>query len=177
MARYEIALRSPHVDIIAHPSGRKIGRRPDLDLDWDAFYRLAAETARCSRSTAPRSGSTSTTSASALPAMPAAASSIDSDAHDPTEWQHLVWGDDDRAPRLGRGPSSSPTPAPLDAFLAFIRGARPRRAPEGAPSAGTIVGSTGHDALAGRLAPARFTRERRMSCERAGPPAHHPRNP
>ena len=29
---------------IAHPSGRKIGIRDDLDLDWDAFYREAAET-------------------------------------------------------------------------------------------------------------------------------------
>ena len=44
MARYRTALRSPHVDIIAHPSGRKIGLRDDLDLDWDAFYREAAET-------------------------------------------------------------------------------------------------------------------------------------
>ena len=44
MARYEVAMRNPHVDIISHPSGRKIGRRPDLDLDWEAFYRLAAET-------------------------------------------------------------------------------------------------------------------------------------
>jgi DNA polymerase (family 10) len=44
MARYELAMRNPHVDIISHPSGRKIGRRPDLDLDWEAFYRLAAET-------------------------------------------------------------------------------------------------------------------------------------
>ena len=44
MARYRIALRNPHVDIIAHPSGRKIGIRDDLDLDWDAFYREAAET-------------------------------------------------------------------------------------------------------------------------------------
>ena len=43
MARYRTALRSPHVDIIAHPSGRKIGIRDDLDLDWDAFYREAAE--------------------------------------------------------------------------------------------------------------------------------------
>jgi DNA polymerase (family X) len=44
MRRYRTALRDPHVDIIAHPSGRKIGIRPDLDLDWDAFYREAAET-------------------------------------------------------------------------------------------------------------------------------------
>jgi DNA polymerase (family X) len=44
MARYATAMRNPHVDIIAHPSGRKIGTREDLDLDWDAFYGLAAET-------------------------------------------------------------------------------------------------------------------------------------
>jgi DNA polymerase (family 10) len=44
MERYRTALRSPHVDIIAHPSGRKIGLREDLDLDWEAFYREAAET-------------------------------------------------------------------------------------------------------------------------------------
>jgi histidinol phosphatase-like PHP family hydrolase len=44
MARYRVALRNPHVDIIAHPSGRKIDIRDDLDLDWEAFYREAADT-------------------------------------------------------------------------------------------------------------------------------------
>ena len=44
MARYLGALRNPHVDIVCHPSGRKIGSREDLDLDWDAFYAAAAET-------------------------------------------------------------------------------------------------------------------------------------
>ena len=44
MARYRVALRNPNVDIITHPSGRKIGIRDDLDLDWEAFYREAAET-------------------------------------------------------------------------------------------------------------------------------------
>jgi DNA polymerase (family X) len=44
MERYRVALRNPHVDIIAHPSGRKIGLRDDLDLEWDAFYREAAQT-------------------------------------------------------------------------------------------------------------------------------------
>ena len=38
------AIRSPHVDVIAHPSGRKIGQRDDLDLDWDAIYTEAART-------------------------------------------------------------------------------------------------------------------------------------
>jgi len=44
MARVTAALRSPHVDILAHPSGRVIGGRDDLDLDWDAVYAEAART-------------------------------------------------------------------------------------------------------------------------------------
>jgi DNA polymerase (family 10) len=38
------AIRSPHVDILAHPSGRKIGIRDDLDLDWETVFAAAAET-------------------------------------------------------------------------------------------------------------------------------------
>ena len=38
------AIRSPHVDVIAHPSGRMIGGRPELDLDWDAVFAEAART-------------------------------------------------------------------------------------------------------------------------------------
>jgi len=44
MARYLAALRDPHVDVITHPSGRKLGERDDLDLDWDEFYGEAART-------------------------------------------------------------------------------------------------------------------------------------
>ena len=43
-SRVMAAIRSPHVDVIAHPSGRKIDRREDLDLDWDRLYAAAAET-------------------------------------------------------------------------------------------------------------------------------------
>jgi DNA polymerase (family 10) len=38
------AIRSPHVDVIAHPAGRYIQARDDLDLDWDLVYREAART-------------------------------------------------------------------------------------------------------------------------------------
>lgn len=38
------AIRSPHVDVIAHPAGRMIQSRDDLDLDWDAVYAAAAQT-------------------------------------------------------------------------------------------------------------------------------------
>ena len=45
------AIRSPHVDVIAHPAGRMLGGRPDLDLDWDAVF---AEAARAPRARAVR---------------------------------------------------------------------------------------------------------------------------
>ena len=38
------AIRNPHVDVIAHPAGRMIQSRDDLDLDWDAVYEAAAAT-------------------------------------------------------------------------------------------------------------------------------------
>ncbi|MFL5648291.1 MAG: DNA polymerase/3'-5' exonuclease PolX [Chloroflexota bacterium] len=38
------AIRNPHVDVIAHPAGRMIQTRDDLDLDWDLVYREAART-------------------------------------------------------------------------------------------------------------------------------------
>jgi DNA polymerase (family 10) len=38
------AIQSPHVDILAHPSGRKIGIRDDLDLDWETVFAEAART-------------------------------------------------------------------------------------------------------------------------------------
>jgi DNA polymerase (family 10) len=38
------AIRSPHVDVIAHPAGRMLGGRPDLDIEWDAVYEAAAAT-------------------------------------------------------------------------------------------------------------------------------------
>jgi DNA polymerase (family 10) len=38
------AIRNPHVDIIAHPTGRLIGQREGADLDMDAIFKAAAET-------------------------------------------------------------------------------------------------------------------------------------
>ncbi|OGN82415.1 MAG: hypothetical protein A2X23_08020 [Chloroflexi bacterium GWC2_73_18] len=43
-ARVLAAIRSPHVDAIAHPSGRLIGERDPLPLDWEAVYAEAART-------------------------------------------------------------------------------------------------------------------------------------
>lgn len=36
------ALENPHVDIIGHPSGRRLGHRPGYDADWDEIFKTAA---------------------------------------------------------------------------------------------------------------------------------------
>ncbi len=42
--RFIAACENPQVDIIGHPTTRKIGRRPGVDADWDAVFRAAART-------------------------------------------------------------------------------------------------------------------------------------
>jgi DNA polymerase (family X) len=44
MERLTTALRNAHVDLIAHPTGRKIGRREGYDVDIDLLIELAKET-------------------------------------------------------------------------------------------------------------------------------------
>ena len=44
MERLKTALMNKHVDIIAHPTGRVIGRREGYDVDMDMLIQLAAET-------------------------------------------------------------------------------------------------------------------------------------
>lgn len=44
-ARLVGVLRNPHVDIVAHPSGRLIEQREGGDFDWDHVFAVAAETA------------------------------------------------------------------------------------------------------------------------------------
>jgi len=38
------AIRNPHVDVVAHPTGRLIGEREGADVDLEAIFRAAAET-------------------------------------------------------------------------------------------------------------------------------------
>lgn len=38
------AMENPHVDIIGHPSGRILNRRPGYELDWEAVFEAAART-------------------------------------------------------------------------------------------------------------------------------------
>ncbi len=86
------AIRSPHVDVIAHPSGRKIGERDDLDLDWDAVYTEAARTGTALE----MNGSPPRLDLAVERARRAVGLgclvSIDSDAHDIRELDYVRWG-------------------------------------------------------------------------------------
>jgi DNA polymerase (family 10) len=91
-ARTLAAIRNPHVDVIAHPAGRYIGTRDDLDLDWDAIYQEAARTG----SALELNGSDERLDLSDVRARRAAefgcVFTIDSDAHRTEELDNLRWG-------------------------------------------------------------------------------------
>ena len=38
------AMKNPHVDVVFHPSGRLIGKREGVELDWDMFFETAKRT-------------------------------------------------------------------------------------------------------------------------------------
>jgi DNA polymerase (family 10) len=86
------AIHSPHVDIIAHPSGRMIQSRDDLDLDWDAVYAAAAATGTALEI----NGSPHRLDLSAERARRAVQAgcilTIDSDAHSTSELDYVRWG-------------------------------------------------------------------------------------
>ena len=44
MARLEKAMKNPHVDILAHPTGRIVGSRDEYQHDFDEMLKLAKQT-------------------------------------------------------------------------------------------------------------------------------------
>lgn len=126
MARYETALRNPHVDIIAHPSGRKIGQRPDLDLDWEAFYRLAAETGTLLEINGSEARLDLDEHRVRAAAEAGCRFTIASDAHERADWQHLTWGTA-IARRGWITPELVANTLPRDDFIALMREKADRR--------------------------------------------------
>ncbi len=86
------AIRNPHVDVIAHPSGRMIQTRDDLDLDWDTVFAEAARTGTALE----MNGSPHRLDLSVERARRALAAgcmlTIDSDAHKTAELDYIRWG-------------------------------------------------------------------------------------
>jgi DNA polymerase (family X) len=88
------AIRSPHVDVIAHPAGRMIQGRDDLDLDWEAVFEAAAATGTALE----MNGSPHRLDLAPERARRAVAAgcliAIDSDAHRTEELADVRWGVD-----------------------------------------------------------------------------------
>jgi DNA polymerase (family X) len=86
------AINSPHVDIVAHPSGRMIQTRDDLDLDWEAVYAAAAATGTALE----MNGSPHRLDLSVERARRAVEAgcilTVDSDAHYIRELDYVRWG-------------------------------------------------------------------------------------
>ncbi len=85
------AIRSPHVDVIAHPAGRKVQGRDDLDLDWDLIFDEAARTGTALE----MNGSDHRLDLADQRARRAVTAgcllALDSDAHRIEEFRHLGW--------------------------------------------------------------------------------------
>ncbi|HET7726564.1 MAG TPA: DNA polymerase/3'-5' exonuclease PolX [Candidatus Limnocylindrales bacterium] len=115
------ALRSPHVDILAHPSGRMIQSRDDLDLDWEVVYGEAARTGTALE----MNGSPHRLDLAAERARRAVDAgcilTIDSDAHSTAELEYVRWGID-QARRAWVEPHRVLNTRPLVELLAWVAG-------------------------------------------------------
>jgi DNA polymerase (family 10) len=119
------AIRSPHVDVIAHPAGRMIQDRDDLDLDWDAVFEAAAATGTALE----MNGSPHRLDLAPERARRAVEAgcllSIDSDAHRTEELAYVRWGVD-QARRAWAEPRHVLNTRGRDELLAWV-GAKPSR--------------------------------------------------
>jgi DNA polymerase (family 10) len=119
------AIRSPHVDVIAHPAGRMIQARDDLDLDWDAVFEAAAATGTALEingsphrlDLAPERARRAIDAGCVL--------TIDSDAHRTEELDYVRWGTD-QARRAWAAPDQVLNTRPRDELLAWVA-AKPGR--------------------------------------------------
>jgi DNA polymerase (family 10) len=119
-ARVLAALRNPHVDVLAHPAGRMIGTRDDLDLDWDVIYEEAARTGTVLE----MNGSPHRLDLAVERARHAVSAgcllAIDSDAHRASELDHLDWGVS-QARRAWVEPAAVLNTRPRAALLDWLR--------------------------------------------------------
>ena len=115
------AIRNPHVDVIAHPSGRMIQTRDDLDLDWDAVFAEAARTGTALE----MNGSPHRLDLSVERARRALAAgcvlTIDSDAHKTAELDYVRWGTS-QARRAWVEPGDVLNTRTRDELLAWVAG-------------------------------------------------------
>lgn len=86
------AIRNPHVDVIAHPTGRLLGRREGADLDMEAVLRAAAETGTALEINAHPDRLDLSDVHVARAVELGVKLAINSDAHDVRDLDHLIFG-------------------------------------------------------------------------------------
>jgi DNA polymerase (family X) len=129
------AVENPNVDVIAHPAGRMIDTRDDLDLDWDTVFRAAARTGTVLE----MNGSPHRLDLSVERARRALEAgcllSIDSDAHRLSEFEHLAWGIS-QARRAWVTPADVLNTRSRADLIAWLATPKPRTRPPVSPPAG-----------------------------------------
>jgi DNA polymerase (family 10) len=93
-ARVLAAIRSPHVDVIAHPAGRMLGERSrdDLDLAWDEIFAAAAATGTALEIDGSDHRLDLSPERARLAIAAGCTLSVDSDAHRVEELAGIAWG-------------------------------------------------------------------------------------
>jgi DNA polymerase (family 10) len=127
-ARTLAAIRNPNVDVIAHPAGRYIGTRDDLDLDWDEIYREAARTGTALELDGPDERLDLSDVRARRAAELGCIFTIDSDAHRIEELDIVRWGTA-MARRAWLGPSQILNTRSRAELLAWAAGKAERPGP------------------------------------------------
>lgn len=119
-ARAIAALRHPHVDILAHPTGRLLGQREGADIDLEAVLRVAAETGKAVEINAHPWRLDLNDGGIRRAVELGVLLAISSDSHDPEDFGRLHFG-----VAMARRGWASPTPIlntwPVEEVLAWAR--------------------------------------------------------
>ena len=120
-ARALKALRNPHVDVLAHPSGRLLGRREPSELDLEQVIRVAAETGTLLEINAHPARLDLDDLHAHLAVELGVPLVINTDAHAPTDMDYLEYGVG-VARRAWATPENVANTWPAERLLAYLRG-------------------------------------------------------
>jgi DNA polymerase (family X) len=119
-ARIVKVMQNPHVDIIAHPTGRIIDRRPGATYDWETVFRVARETGTALEINANPARLDLRDTLAREAHIAGVTLVIDTDAHDVRSLDLMRFGIG-AARRAGVGPDAVLNTRPLDAVLSWLR--------------------------------------------------------
>ncbi len=114
------AVQNPYVTILGHPSGRKIGKRPPVDADWDAVFAACARSGTAVEIDAFPDRLDASDEHIKIARRHGAKFAIDSDAHAVAHLAHMRYGTG-TAQRGWLTPADVINTWPLDRLTTFLR--------------------------------------------------------